>query len=58
MNPQTLCTGMGSYLMCCSIGSGSKRGLCTFTCFNIREHYGEELRGVANMGMAREETIT
>ena len=54
--PETL--GETLPVMCCSIGSRSKRGLCTFTCFNIREHYGEELRGVANMGMAGEETIT
>ena len=45
----------GLLVVCCSIGSRSKRGLCTFTCFNIREHYGEELRGVANMGIAGEE---
>ena len=26
-----------------AIGTQSKRGLCTFTCFNIKDHYGEEL---------------
>lgn len=28
------------------IGSNNKRGLCTFTCFDIREHYLEELKQV------------
>ena len=29
-----------------SIGSGQQRGFCTFTCFDIREQYGEELKTV------------
>jgi len=42
------------------IGSNNKRGLCTFTCFDISEHYGEELKqvpsteGNVNRGVIKE----
>ena len=37
-----------------AIGSQSKRGLCTFTCFNVKEHYGEELKQVPKEAVSNE----
>ena len=40
-----------------SIGSNNKRGLCTFNCFNIAEHYGEDLKQVPKEGIANNAVI-
>ena len=40
-----------------SIGSNNKRGLCTFNCFNIAEHYGEDLKQVPKEGIANNAVV-
>ena len=40
-----------------SIGSNNKRGLCTFNCFNIAEHYGEDLKQVPKEGIANSAVV-
>ena len=40
-----------------NIGSGSTRGFCTFTCFDVREHYGEELKTVPSNGITNKAAV-